>query len=53
VRIDLSDGVQLVGDEEELRDLAADLERAADGEAVEASLLTNNGVERFVIRCEP
>lgn len=50
MKIDLSDGVLIEGDEDELRGLAVDIEHAADGEAVEATMLTDDGVETVTIR---
>lgn len=53
MRIDISDGALLEGDREELESLIEDIEAALDrGEAVSV-LLTDEGVEQFVIRVLP
>jgi hypothetical protein len=53
MKIDISDGVLIEGDEEELRGFARDLKRAARGEAdVTAAFLTEDGVERVRIKLQ-
>lgn len=44
-------GILIVGEADELRDLAGDLNMAAnEGEAI-ATLLTDDGVEQITVRC--
>jgi hypothetical protein len=43
-------GVLIMGDEDELRDLAGDIELAADDGETVAQMLTDEGVEQVTIR---
>ncbi len=49
MKIDLSDGIRITGDADELRGFGQDMIDAAEGVPVLAQVLTNDGVENVVI----